>query len=61
MNIDCIAEGVETKEQVDFLTQNGCPLMQGYYFSKPLSAEEFHEFLKKYPVYTKSKSKINKT
>lgn len=49
MHIDCIAEGVETQEQVDFLTSNGCHLMQGYYFSKPLSSGDFIELIKKYP------------
>lgn len=41
-----IAEGVETKEQFDFLRKRGCDIIQGYYFSKPLGAEEMGEFLK---------------
>ncbi len=48
MHIDCLAEGVETEEQTQFLKENGCYIMQGYYFSKPLSAEDFFVFLKKY-------------
>jgi diguanylate cyclase (GGDEF)-like protein len=36
-----IAEGVETKEQLDFLTEIGCDMFQGYYFSKPVPVEEF--------------------
>jgi diguanylate cyclase (GGDEF)-like protein len=36
-----IAEGVEQKEEVDFLKEAGCELFQGYYFSKPVSANEF--------------------
>lgn len=53
MNIDCIAEGVENKEQLDFLVKAGCNLMQGYYFSKPLSSDSFFELLKNYPKYSK--------
>ncbi|PYZ92717.1 hypothetical protein CR194_13760 [Salipaludibacillus keqinensis] len=36
-----LAEGVETKEQLEFLKEKGCPLIQGYLFSKPVSANEF--------------------
>jgi diguanylate cyclase (GGDEF)-like protein/PAS domain S-box-containing protein len=35
-----IAEGVETQAQKDFMIENGCDLMQGYFFSKPLPAHE---------------------
>lgn len=36
-----ITEGVETKEHVDFLTQAGCDMFQGYYFAKPMSLKDF--------------------
>lgn len=36
-----VAEGVEDKAQVDMLYQSGCDYIQGYYYSKPLSIEEF--------------------
>ena len=37
LDIDTIAEGVETKEQADFLKDIGCTMLQGYYFCKPVS------------------------
>ena len=36
-----IAEGVETKTQKEHLTEKGCDILQGYYYSKPLKKEEF--------------------
>jgi len=47
LNLDVIAEGVETVEQKDFLLDNGCNLIQGYYYSHPLSVEKMTEYLKK--------------
>ncbi len=41
-----VAEGVETKEQLDFLNKQGCDQFQGYYFCKPLPPERFEERLK---------------
>jgi len=40
LKLDIIAEGVETKAQVEFLLNHGCKRMQGYYFGYPLSADE---------------------
>lgn len=45
LGLQVIAEGVETADQLRFLFQNGCHGMQGYYFSKPLPAEQFAELL----------------
>ena len=41
LEVPVIAEGVETKEQMDLLKEMGCDVIQGYYFSRPLSAEDF--------------------
>jgi EAL domain-containing protein (putative c-di-GMP-specific phosphodiesterase class I) len=40
LKMQVIAEGVETEEQLDFLTGQGCGCYQGFYFSKPLPAAE---------------------
>lgn len=41
LDIECIAEGVETLEQMLILKSHGCSLIQGYLFDKPLPVEEF--------------------
>lgn len=43
LGLSSIAEGVESKEQVDLLRELGCDNVQGYYFSKPLSTKEFEK------------------
>lgn len=45
MNLNVLAEGVETKEQKEFLELNGCPVFQGYYFGHPVPIEEFEKQL----------------
>ena len=40
-----IAEGVETEEQVLFLEETKCDMIQGYYFYKPMAIEEFGELI----------------
>ena len=43
LNMQIVAEGIETREQVDFLKNNGCDLIQGFYFAKPLPVAEFEK------------------
>jgi len=45
LRLKVLAEGVETKEQLDFLNSCGCDLYQGFYKSKPLPADKFIEFI----------------
>lgn len=44
LQVPVIAEGVETEEQLKLLKERGCDIIQGYYFSKPVPAEEFTQF-----------------
>jgi len=44
LGLELIAEGVETKEEMDFLIENGCDNFQGYYFSRPIPAKKIVEF-----------------
>ena len=41
LDLQVVAEGVETAEQAQFLRQQGCHSLQGYYFSRPMSPEEW--------------------
>ena len=45
MNLKTVAEGVELKEQVEYLKSVKCDLIQGYYYSKPIKLEEFIEYI----------------
>lgn len=47
LRLKVIAEGVEQQSQVDFLKDNGCDVIQGYFYSKPLPAEAVSKFLQK--------------
>jgi EAL domain-containing protein (putative c-di-GMP-specific phosphodiesterase class I) len=45
LNFSVIAEGIETNEQLHFLKENECKIGQGYFFSKPIPADEMVEYL----------------
>ena len=45
LSLKVIAEGVETRPELDFLNQNGCAVFQGYLFSKPIPDHQFIELL----------------
>lgn len=43
LNMKTVAEGIEKKEQVEFLAEQGCDMIQGFYFAKPMPIEEFNQ------------------
>ncbi|MFT5758784.1 MAG: diguanylate cyclase (GGDEF)-like protein/PAS domain S-box-containing protein [Alteromonadaceae bacterium] len=47
LNMRCIAEGVETKAQLDYLVERGCNYIQGYLYSKPVDANKITEMLER--------------
>lgn len=50
LGLSVIAVGVETKQQLDFLTEHHCDEIQGYYFGRPIPANEFEEMLRVWPT-----------
>jgi EAL domain-containing protein (putative c-di-GMP-specific phosphodiesterase class I) len=46
LNLQVVAEGVETAEQLAALRDSGCDALQGYYFSRPLPAAEIEILIK---------------
>lgn len=51
LDLTVVTEGVETLEQVNFLTEIGCDIAQGYYFSKPVSLRDFDKLNKRIKRY----------
>lgn len=45
MGLKTVMEGVETKEQMEFIKKCGCDIAQGYYYAKPMPLDEFRKFL----------------
>jgi EAL domain-containing protein (putative c-di-GMP-specific phosphodiesterase class I) len=45
LSLTVVAQGVETREQADFLREHACDEVQGFYFNKPMSTGEFTELL----------------
>jgi EAL domain-containing protein (putative c-di-GMP-specific phosphodiesterase class I) len=50
LQLNLVAEGVETQQQLSFMRQHGCNLVQGYLFSPPVQASEFEHHLGKQVV-----------
>lgn len=48
LKLDVVTEGVETKEQIDFIVSCGCQVAQGFYYSKPIDHDAFIEFASEY-------------
>jgi len=49
LDLDVIAEGVETESQLAFLAANGCDAIQGYYYARPLPVDQFTQWLTQRP------------
>jgi EAL domain-containing protein (putative c-di-GMP-specific phosphodiesterase class I) len=45
LQLQCLAEGVETAAQADFLRSEGCALAQGFYFARPMDVQSFRRLL----------------
>lgn len=52
LNLEVIAEGIEGERQMDFLQSKGCKQGQGYYFSRPMPADAFEQFLSRENVFS---------
>ena len=47
LKLECVAEGVETAEELEILKKYGCDIIQGYYYSKALPREQVFDYIKK--------------
>ena len=50
LNMTVVAEGIEKQEQVDFLKTTECDLIQGYFYSKPISAKDFEDYMSNHKI-----------
>ena len=46
LNLEVVAEGAEVKEHISFLRDNGCDTVQGFYYSRPVAADEFEKLMR---------------
>lgn len=61
LGLHVVAEGVETNNQLNFLSGLGCEQLQGYLYSKPLAESEFQKYLLSYQITNNSTSSITRT
>ena len=60
LNLNIVSEGVETQQQLDFLKAHNTELIQGYFYSKPLEAPEFDEYLQQFNPSTPAPLSVTK-
>lgn len=60
LKLNVVAEGVETEGQLSYLKGHGCDQVQGYYFSHPLSEENFLNVLKEFPLDSDFKTRVSR-
>ena len=58
LRLKTVAEGVETREQVDFLVKHGCDVLQGYLFARPMEPQAFLSFAQASHTYLLSKRSL---
>lgn len=60
LGLKVIAEGVEDKDQLDYLEKHGCDVVQGYYYSCPLAGSDFYQWAMQYEaeVFSKKSAKL---
>ncbi|PCK08054.1 MAG: GGDEF-domain containing protein [Alteromonadaceae bacterium] len=56
LNMTVVAEGIENEKQKDFLFDNGCDQVQGYYYSRPLPVEDFERYARSFIGKDKTRS-----
>jgi diguanylate cyclase (GGDEF)-like protein/PAS domain S-box-containing protein len=59
LNLEVVAEGVETLDQWEYLNAHGADLVQGYYISKPLDKEAFLRYVKDAGTFLRDHAKVN--
>ncbi len=50
LDLQVIAEGIETREELQFVQENGADIIQGYYYARPMPVAEFEHWLAHYKV-----------
>ena len=59
LEMNVVAEGVETREQVDFLRSIGCDMLQGYFFSRPIPQKEYVKLINSYELDPLGSGSVN--